>query len=91
MGLNMKDLNLFFSERKERREGGIGLIIRNIYNATTIAQGDLCTTQFAKWKTRIDHTTLTMVRVYRPPSGSNLDILAEFTEWLTDNTVWTQT
>ena len=33
----------------------------------------------------IDHTTLTIVGVYRPPSGSNLDFLGEFTEWLTDN------
>ena len=33
-----------------------------------------------------DHTTLTTVRVYRPPSGSKLDFL-EFTEWLTDNIV----
>ena len=38
-------------------------------------------------KRQIDHTTLTIVRVYRPPSASNLDILGEFTEWLTDSVV----
>ena len=40
-----------------------------------------------KWKTNIDHNTLTIVGVCRPPSGSNLEFLGEFTEWLTDNLV----
>ena len=72
MDPNKKDLSLFSSNRKEE-EGWTGLIIKNIYNTSTIAQGKLHTFQFAKWKTRIDHTTLTIVGVNRPPSGSNLD------------------
>ena len=83
--LNKKDLNLFSSDRKERRGGG--LTIKNIYNTTTIAQGELHTFQSAKWKTKIDHTTLTIVWVHRPQSGSNLEFLGELTEWLTNNVV----
>ena len=38
-------------------------------------------------RTRRDHTITTIVGVYRPPSGSNLDFFGEFTEWLTDDVV----
>ena len=41
--LTEKDLNLFSSDRKERRGGGLGLITKNTYNTTTIAQGELHT------------------------------------------------
>ena len=41
--LNKKDLNLFSSNRKERRGGGLGLIIKKIYKTTTIAQGEFYT------------------------------------------------
>ena len=81
----MKDLNLFSSHRKERRGCGLGLIIKNIYNITTIAQGELHIFQLTKWKTKINHTALTTVGVLGALSGSNLDFLGEFTEWLTDN------
>ena len=61
------------------------IIIKNIYNTTTIVQGEHQTCQFVKWK--IDHTTLAMVGMYSPPLYSNLDFLGEFTEWLTGNIV----
>ena len=71
--LQATDLIIFSSDRKGGGGSGLGLIMKNIYNTTTIAQGELHTFQFAKWKTRIDHNTLTIVGVYRPSSDSNLD------------------
>ena len=90
--LNKKDLNLFSSNRKERREGGLGLIIKNIYNTTTIAQGELQCMHFPihQMKDKCMHFPihqmkeidrshyLNHVGVYRPPSVSILDFLGEF-------------
>ena len=40
--------------------------------------------QFAKWYVQLMHTTITILGIYRPPAGSSVEFLTEFTNWITD-------
>ena len=55
-----------------------------------IAQGNLETFEFAKWKIEFYYTKLTIVAIYRPPYSSRNQhtiqaFLDEFTEWIGDH------
>ena len=40
--------------------------------------------QFPKWNVQLMHTTVIILGIYRPPAGSLVEFLAEFTYWMTD-------
>ena len=69
--LNKKELNLFFSDRKERRGGRLGLIIKTSTTQLQLHMVNFIHSNLPNGRQRSHYPNI--VRVYRLPSGSNLD------------------
>ena len=55
------------------------------YKVRLISEGEKSTFQYAKWCMETSHMCLTVLGIYRPPSGSATEFLREFTECLPKN------
>ena len=88
--LNRDGNKILTANRLYRTGGGLALIYNNKLKVENIAQGNLETFEFAKWKIEFHHTKLTIVAIYRPPYSSRNQhtipaFIDEFTEWIGDH------
>ena len=88
--LNRGGNKILTANRLHRTGRGLALIYNKKLKVENIAQGNLETFEFAKWKIELYHTKLTIVAIYRPPYSSRNQhtipaFLYEFTEWIGDH------
>ena len=82
--LNKDRYKLTSAIRENRRGGGLALITKKDFKVKLDSNAELRTFQFAKWYVQLMHTTITILGIYRPPAGSPVEFLTEFTNWITD-------
>ena len=78
------------ANKSDRTGGGLALVYNNKLKVENIAQENLQTFEFAKWKTKLHHTRLTIAAIYKLPYSSRNQntiqaFLNEFTEWIGDH------
>ena len=64
--LNREGNKISMANRSDRTGGGLALVYNNKLKVENMAQENLKTFEFAKWKIEIHHTRLTIVAIYRP-------------------------
>ena len=79
-----KDRYNLTSAIRENRRGGLALITKNDFTVKLVSNAELRTFQFAKWNVQLMHTNITVLGIYRPPAGSPVEFLTEFTNWIID-------
>ena len=82
--LNMDRYNLTSAIRENRRVGGLALITKNDFKVKLDSNAEFRTFQFTKWYVQLMHTNITVLGIYRPPAGSPVEFLTEFTNWIID-------
>ena len=82
--LNKDRYNLTSAIRENRRGAGLALITKKDFKVKLDSNAEFRTFQFAKWYVQPMHTTITILGIYRPPAGSLVEFLTEFTNWITD-------
>ena len=60
------------------------MINKKDFKVKLVSDVELSMFQFAKWNVHLMHTTITVLGIYRPPAGSPVEFLTEFTKWITD-------
>ena len=83
--LQTTNYKLYSCPRKNKRGGGIALCTRPTYKVRLISEGEKSTFQYAKWCMETSHMCLTVLGIYRPPSGSAIKVLGKLTDWLPKN------
>ena len=82
--LNKDQYNLTSAIRESRRGGGLALIRKNDFKVKLDSNAEFRTFQFAKWYVQLMHSNITVLGIYRPPAGSPVKLLTEFTNWIID-------
>ena len=82
--LNKDRYKLTSAIRENRRGDGLALITKKEFTVKLDSNAELRTFQFAKWYVQLIHTTITILGIYRPPAGSPVEFLTEFTNGITD-------
>ena len=82
--LNKNGLKLLTSNRKSKQGGGLALVTKTKYKPKQVSQKELNTFQVAEWNLSVSHNYINVFGIYRPPQGSPLEFLDEFTEWVSD-------
>ena len=60
------------------------MITKKYFKAKLVSGVKLSMFQFAKWNVQLMHTPVTILGIYRSPTGSSVEFLTEFTNWITD-------
>ena len=85
--LNRDGLIMLTTDRTNRdRGGGIALIYKSKYRATTITKGNRPTFEFATWELKLKNSTLVVHGIYHPPPSlrnktTNLAFIEDFLEF----------
>ena len=82
--LNKNGLKLLTSNRKSKRGEGLALVRKTKYKPKQVSEKELNTFQVAEWNLSVGHNCINVFGIYRPPQGSPLEFLVEFTEWVSD-------
>ena len=82
--LNKDRYKLTSAIRENRRGGGLALITKKDFKVKLDSNAEFGAFQFAKWYVQLMHTTITILGIYRPPAGSPVEFLREFTNRITD-------
>ena len=81
--LNKDRYKLASAIRENRRGAGLALITKKDFKVKLDNNAEVRMFQFAKWYVQLIHATITILGIYRPPSGSPVEFLTEFTNWIT--------
>ena len=85
--LNRDGLTMLATNRTNRdRGGGLALIYKSKYKATTITKGNRPTFEFATWELKLKNSTLAVHGIYHPPPSlknktTNLAFIEDFLEF----------
>ena len=85
--LNRDGLTMLTTDRTNRdRGGGLALIYKSKYKATTITKGNRPTFEFATWELKLKNSTLAVHGIYHPPPSlknktTNLAFIDDFLEF----------
>ena len=60
------------------------MITKKDFKVKLVSDAELSIFQCAKWNVQLMHTTVTILGIYRPPAGSLVEFLTEFTNWIKD-------
>ena len=82
--LNKNGLTLLTSNRKSKQGGGLALVGKTKYKPKQVSEKELNTFQVVEWNLSVSHNCINVFGIYRPPLGSLLEFLDEFTEWVSD-------
>ena len=62
----------------------VALVSKTKYKLKQVSEKELNTFQVAEWNLSVSHNCINVFGIYRPPLGSPLEFLDEFTEWVSD-------
>ena len=60
------------------------MITKKDFKVKLVSDVELSNFHFAKWNVQLMHTAVTILGIYRPPTDSPVEFLAEFKNWITD-------